>query len=154
MDLQTLISTRLDTAFPHSALFRSASQEKLPGPIGVPAPPLPRQAWHYCLTEALDCDGLVELWRRVEAGDVCFHFVNSTEPSLLAHEILTAKPYAFLDDGEAIDRRTNAVPLRRGLPTTLTEIGRVTQEAVDRVRAETDPAPATPDELHEIARAH
>ena len=45
-----------------------------------------------------------------------FHFVDSTEPSVLAHEILNAAPYAFLDDGEAIDRRTRAVPLRRGLP--------------------------------------
>ena len=38
--------------------------------------------------------------RRVEEGEVRFHFVDSTEPSLLAHEILTARPYAFLDDGE------------------------------------------------------
>jgi ATP-dependent Lhr-like helicase len=105
---------------------------------------------HDCLTEALDCDGLIELWTRVEAGEVRFHFVDSTEPSLLAHEILTARPYAFLDDGEAVDRRTNAVPLRRGLPTEIREIGRVTQEAIDRVRLEIEPAPATPDELHDL----
>ena len=102
----------LAAVFPGAA----ACQENVVGPIEVPDHPLPRQAVHDSLTEALDCDGLVELWRRVEEGEVRFHFVDSTEPSLLAHEILTAAPYAFLDDGEAIDRRTRAVPLRRGLP--------------------------------------
>jgi ATP-dependent Lhr-like helicase len=136
----------LAAVFPGAA----ACQENVVGPIEVPDHPLPRQAVHDCLTEALDCDGLVELWRKVEAGEVRFHFVDSTEPSLLAHEILTAAPYAFLDDGEAVDRRTNAVPLRRGLPTVLTEIGRVTQEAVDRVQAEVEPAPTTADELHDL----
>ncbi|MFP5255938.1 MAG: DEAD/DEAH box helicase [Acidimicrobiia bacterium] len=136
----------LAAVFPGAA----ACQENVTGPIEVPDHPLPRQAVHDSLTEALDCDGLIALWGRVEAGEVRFHFVDSTEPSLLAHEILTAKPYAFLDDGEAVDRRTNAVPLRRGLPTTVGEMGRVTQEAVDRVRAEIEPAPTTPDELHDL----
>jgi ATP-dependent Lhr-like helicase len=136
----------LAAVFPGAA----ACQENVVGPIEVPDHPLPRQAVHDCLTEALDCDGLVELWRKVEVGEVRFHFVDSTEPSLLAHEILTAAPYAFLDDGEAIDRRTRAVPLRRGLPVAIQEIGRVTQEAIDRVRAEIEPAPTTPDELHDL----
>ena len=136
----------LAVVFPGAA----ACQENVTGPIEVPDHPLPRQAVHDCLTEALDCDGLVQLWRRVEEGEVRFHFVDSTEPSLLAHEILTARPYAFLDDGEAIDRRTNAVSLRRGLPVTIQEMGRVTQEAIDRVRTEIEPAPTTPDELHDL----
>ena len=137
----------LAAVFPGAA----ACQENITGPIEVPDHPLPRQTVHDALTEALDAQGLAELWRRVGDGEVRFHFVDSTEPSLLAHEILTARPYAFLDDGEAIDRRTNAVPLRRGLPTTPPrEYGRVTQEAVDRVRAEIEPAPTTPDELHDL----
>jgi ATP-dependent Lhr-like helicase len=136
----------LAAVFPGAA----ACQENITGPIEIPDHPLPRQAVQDCLTEALDCDGLVQLWQQVEAGEVRFHFVDSTEPSLLAHEILTAAPYAFLDDGEAIDRRTNAVPLRRGLPVAIEEIGRVTQEAIDRVRAETEPAPTSPDELHDL----
>lgn len=136
-----------------AAVFPSAAacQENITGPIEVPDHPLPRQTVHDALTEALDADGLADLWRRVGDGDVRFHFVDSTEPSLLAHEILTARPYAFLDDGEAIDRRTTAVPLRRGLPTApLEQVGRVTQEAVDRVQTEIEPAPTTPDELHDL----
>jgi ATP-dependent Lhr-like helicase len=136
----------LAVVFPGAA----ACQENVTGPIEVPDTPLPRQAVHDCLTEALDCEGLVALWRRVEAGEVRFHFVDSTEPSLLAHEILNAAPYAFLDDGEAVDRRSRTVPLRRGLPVAIEDVGRVTQVAIDRVRAEVEPAPTTPDELHDL----
>jgi ATP-dependent Lhr-like helicase len=136
----------LAAVFPGAA----ACQENVRGPIEIPDHPLPRQTVHDSLTEALDCDGLIELWRKVEAGDVRFHFVDTTEPSVLAHEILNAAPYAFLDDGEAIDRRSRAVPLRRGLPVAPEQLGRVTQEAIDRVRAETEPAPTTPDELHDL----
>ncbi|MDZ7674515.1 MAG: hypothetical protein U5K30_05550 [Acidimicrobiales bacterium] len=137
----------LAAVFPGAA----ACQENVTGPIEVPDHPLPRQTVHDALTEALDGEGLAELWRRVGEGEVRFHFVDSTEPSLLAHEILTARPYAFLDDGEAVDRRTNAVPLRRGMPATPPQqYGRVTQEAVERVRAEIEPAPTTPDELHDL----
>ena len=137
----------LAAVFPGAA----ACQENVRGPIEVPDHPLPRQAVHDCLTEALDCDGLVELWRRVEEGEVRFHFVDSTEPSLLAHEILTAAPYAFLDDGEAIDRRTQRRPAPPGpAGRDPRAAGRVTQEAIDRVRAEIEPAPTTPDELHDL----
>jgi ATP-dependent Lhr-like helicase len=136
----------LAAVFPGAA----ACQENVVGPIEVPDHPLPRQTVHDSLTEALDCDGLVDLWRRVEHGEVRFHYVDSTEPSLLAHEILGAAPYAFLDDGEAIDRRSRAVPLRRGLPLATDQLGRVTQEAIDRVRAEIEPVPTTPDELHDL----
>ena len=81
------------------------------------------------------------------------HCRDTTEPSLLAHEILTARPYAFLDDGEAVDRRTNAVPLRRGLPVDPAEMGRLERSAIDRVREEIAPHPRTADELHDLLSA-
>ena len=46
----------LAAVFPGAA----ACQENVRGPIEVPDHPLPRQAVHDSLTEALDCDGLVE----------------------------------------------------------------------------------------------
>ena len=61
---------------------------------------------------------------------------------MFAHEILTAKPYAFLDDGEAVDRRTNAVPLRRGLPVDLSTIGRLDPDAIARVAGRGHARPA------------
>ena len=49
------------------------------------------------------------------------HCVDTTEPSVLAHEIVTSQPYTFLDDEEFQNRRTNAVhaaarPRRRPRP--------------------------------------
>ncbi|MGI9577408.1 MAG: Lhr family helicase, partial [Microthrixaceae bacterium] len=138
-----------------AALFPGAAacQENITGPIEVPEHPIVAQTVHDSLTEPLDVDGLIDLWRRIGDGEVTVHFRDTTEPSVLAHEILTARPYAFLDDGEAIDRRTNAVPIRRGLPVDPTELGRLLPEAIEQVRAETDPVPSTADELHDVLSA-
>ncbi|MDQ1506892.1 MAG: ATP-dependent helicase Lhr and Lhr-like helicase, partial [Actinomycetota bacterium] len=135
-----------------AALFPQAAacQENVSGPIQIPDHPLVRQTMHDTMTEALDIDGLEALLDGIETGRVEVHFRDTTEASAFAHEILTAKPYAFLDDAEAIDRRTNAVPLRRGLPVDLSTIGRLDPEAIARVRAEVTPEPGTADDLHDL----
>src|SRR5438105_9645584 len=74
----------------------------------------------------------------------------STEHSVLSTEILTARPYAFLDDEEFQNRRTNAVRLRRGLAVDLAAIGALDPEAIDQVHAEIVPTPATADDLHDL----
>ncbi|MGI9622649.1 MAG: DEAD/DEAH box helicase [Acidimicrobiales bacterium] len=137
-----------------AALFPDAAacQENISGPAEIPDHPLVRQTIHDTLTEGMDVDGLIELWRNVEAGEVEFHHVDTTEPSALAHEILTARPYAFLDDDELPDRRTRNVRLRRGLPVEPTEIGKLLPEAIAEVREQLAPRPATPDELHDLLR--
>jgi len=81
---------------------------------------------------------------------VAVHCVETTEPSVLAHEILTARPYAFLDDAELQDRRTNAVTLRRGLAVDLTAIGALEPAAIERVRVEVAPEPTSDDDLHDL----
>jgi ATP-dependent helicase Lhr and Lhr-like helicase len=98
----------------------------------------------------MDVEGLIALWRRLEDGEVRFHHVDTTEASPLSHEILTAKPYAFLDDGEANERRTLAVPLRRGIPVDPGQMGRLDPDAIAQVRAELTPSPRTADELHDL----
>ncbi|MFV0260067.1 MAG: DEAD/DEAH box helicase [Acidimicrobiales bacterium] len=138
----------LAAVFPDAA----ACQENVTGPITVPDHVLVTQTIHDTLTEGLDVDGLIALWEQVEAGAVRFHTVDSTEPSLLAHEILTARPYAFLDDGEAGERRTLAVPLRRGVPVDPAGRGLLDPGAVAEVAAELAPAPVTTDELHDLLR--
>ncbi|MDP8969276.1 MAG: hypothetical protein M3N52_01975, partial [Actinomycetota bacterium] len=100
--------------------------------------------------EALDVDGLRRLLEGIETGAVRVHTVDTTEPSVFAHEILTARPYAFLDDEELQNRRTNAVTLRRGLPVDLSSIGRLDPDAITRVHEEITPQPATSDELHDL----
>jgi ATP-dependent helicase Lhr and Lhr-like helicase len=135
-----------------AALFPGAAacQENVTGPIEIPDHPLVRQTVHDTLTEGLDIDGLTELLDGIETGRVRVHFRDTTEASAFGHEILTAKPYAFLDDAEAVDRRTNAVRLRRGLPVDLGTIGRLDPEAIARVEDEVAPAPRSPDELHDL----
>ena len=78
------------------------------------------------------------------------HFVDSTEPSVLAHEILNGKPYTFLDDAPLEERRTRAVQLRRGLPLHAEALGRLDDAALERVRAEAAPDVRGPEELHDL----
>ena len=135
-----------------AALFPGAAacQENITGPIEIPDHPIVRQTMHDTLTEGLDIDGLTELLDGIETDRVQVHFRDTTEASPFSHEILTAKPYAFLDDAEAVDRRTNAVPLRRGLPLDPGSLGRLDPEAVARVVEEVAPHPGDADELHDL----
>ncbi len=137
-----------------AALFPDAAacQENVSGPAEIPDHPLVTQTVHDTLTEGMDVDGLIDLWRQLEEGGVRMTCIDTIEPSVLAHEILTAKPYAFLDDDELPDRRTNAVGLRRGLPVDLTDLGALVPETIDEVRAELAPDPRSPDELHDLLR--
>ena len=135
-----------------AALFPQAAacQENVTGPIEIPDHLIVRQTMHDTLHEALDIDGLRALIGAIEAGEVTVHTVDTTEPSVLAHEILTARPYAFLDDEELQNRRTNAVTLRRGLSVDLASIGRLEPEAIERVHEEITPRPETADDLHDL----
>jgi len=73
-----------------------------------------------------------------------------TEPSPLAMEILSARPYAYLDDAPLEERRTQAVIGRRWLdPESAGDLGRLDADAIARVREEAWPAAETPDELHD-----
>ncbi len=136
----------LAAVFPQAA----ACQDNITGPIEIPDHILVRQTIDDTLHEALDVDGIRSLLEGVEAGEIRVHCRDTTEPSVLAHEIITARPYAFLDDEELQNRRTNAVQLRRGLPVDLSAIGSLEQGAIDRVHAEIAPAPRTADELHDL----
>jgi ATP-dependent Lhr-like helicase len=72
------------------------------------------------------------------------------EPSPLSHEILNARPYAFLDDAPLEERRAAAVATRRASePTSAAELGALDPAAIARVREEAWPDARTPDELHD-----
>src|SRR4029077_19769799 len=92
-----------------------ACAENLTGEREVPDHPLVRQTITDCLTEAMDIDGLERLLKAIEAGDVRIVACDLTEPSPLALEVLSARPYAFLDDAPLEERRTQAVMARRWL---------------------------------------
>ncbi|HYX78482.1 MAG TPA: helicase-related protein, partial [Solirubrobacterales bacterium] len=137
-----------------AAVFPSlaACQDNAPaGPIEIPDHPLVRETVGDCLNEAMDIEGLKALVRRFEEGSVRLHFLDTVEPSLLAHEILGGAPFTYLDeDTEIGERRSRAVPLRRGLPVEPRELGRLDPDAIERVRAEASPDVRDPDELHDV----
>jgi ATP-dependent Lhr-like helicase len=137
-----------------AAVFPSlaACQDNAPaGPVEIPDHVLVRETLHDCLHEAMDIDGLKALVRRFEQDSVRVHFIDTVEPSVLAHEILNGAPFTFLDeDTEIGERRSRAVPLRRGLPVEPKELGRLDAEAIERVRAEATPEVRDPDELHDV----
>ena len=127
-----------------------ACAENLVGEREVPDHPLVRQTISDCLHEAMDIEGLERLLADLESGAIRVIARDLTEPSPLAHEVLSARPYAYLDDAPLEERRTQAVMSRRWLaPETASDLGRLDPEAIARVRVEAWPDPANPDELHD-----
>jgi ATP-dependent Lhr-like helicase len=127
-----------------------ACAENLTGEREIPDHPLVRQSIGDCLHEAMDIEGLERILRRIEKGEIPIVGRDLTEPSPLAQEVLSARPYAYLDDAPLEERRTQAVMGRRWLaPEDAAELGRLDPEAIARVRAEAWPDPENADELHD-----
>jgi ATP-dependent Lhr-like helicase len=127
-----------------------ACAENLVGEREIPDHPLVRQTITDCLNEAMDIAGLERLLRSMESGEVGVVSRDLTEPSPLALDVLSARPYAYLDDAPLEERRTQAVMSRRWLsPETAADLGRLDSEAIARVRAEAWPDPTNADELHD-----
>ncbi len=128
-----------------------ACAENLAGEREIPDHPLVRQAIDDCLFEAMDVAGLEQLLAALARGEVRVVARDLTSPSPLALEILSARPYAFLDDAPLEERRTQAVVSRRWLdPQTAADLGRLDPEAIARVREEAWPGAETADELHDV----
>ena len=127
-----------------------ACAENLVGEREVPDHPLVNQTIADCLNDAMDIAGLERLLSGLETGAIHVVARDLTEPSPLALEALSAKPYAFLDDAPLEERRTQAVMSRRWLsPEAASDIGRLDPEAIERVREEAWPDPVNADELHD-----
>jgi ATP-dependent helicase Lhr and Lhr-like helicase len=127
-----------------------ACAENLTGEREVPDHPLVNQAISDCLNEAMDLPGLLRLLQGLETGAIRVVARDLNQPSPLAHEVLNARPYAFLDDAPLEERRTHAVMSRRWLdPATASDLGRLDPEAIARVKQEAWPAAVNADELHD-----
>jgi ATP-dependent Lhr-like helicase len=127
-----------------------ACAENLVGEREVPDHPLVAQTISDCLNEAMDVEGLERLLAQIESGAIRIVARDLTEPSPLARELLTARPYAYLDEAPLEERRTQAVMSRRWLdPESADEIGRLDAAAVTRVREEAWPDARSEDELHD-----
>ncbi|MET0229515.1 MAG: DEAD/DEAH box helicase, partial [Rhodanobacteraceae bacterium] len=136
----------LATVFPDQV----ACQENIVGERQIPDHPLVAQTLYDCLHDAMDIDGLERLLHGLESGEIRIVARDLTEPSPLAAEVLSARPYAYLDDAPLEERRTQAVTSRRWVdPATAADFGQLDVEAIDGVREEAWPEARSTDEMHD-----
>jgi ATP-dependent Lhr-like helicase len=143
---------RMDAEDLLAAVFpdQLACAENLSGEREIPDHPLVRQTIADCLGEAMHTEALQRLLARLESGAITVIARDLTEPSPLALEVLSARPYAYLDDAPLEERRAQAVTSRRWLSLQeASELGRLDPQAIERVRDEAWPAPANADELYD-----
>jgi ATP-dependent helicase Lhr and Lhr-like helicase len=127
-----------------------ACLENIAGDREIPDHPLVQQTITDCLVEAMDIDSLIDLLKQIEIGSVECIARDLPEPSPFAHEILNAKPYAFLDNAPLEERRTQAVYTRRANESsTDNSLGILDSAAIEKVCDEAWPQPTNADELHE-----
>ncbi|HEY5090516.1 MAG TPA: helicase-related protein, partial [Polyangia bacterium] len=100
---------------------QTACQDNHGGTVEIPDHPLVRETVRDCLVEAMDAAGLRVVLEGLADGRIEALAQERPEPSVFAHEILNANPYAFLDDAPLEERRTRAVSVRRGLPAVVAE---------------------------------
>ncbi len=135
------------------AAFPQAAQcfEHIVGDIEVPwEHPIIRQTVEDCLVEAMDVDALEAVLGQIESGELTQVARDVPEPSPMSHEVIHARPWAFLDDAPAEERRTLAVRTRRGLDfRTADDLGTLDAAAIERVRDEAWPEPEDGDEVHD-----
>ncbi|MCC5856932.1 MAG: DEAD/DEAH box helicase [Ectothiorhodospiraceae bacterium] len=127
-----------------------ACAENLAGAREIPEHPLVAQTLTDCLTEAMDLPGLQGVLNRLERGELAVSGRDLAVPSPLAEEVVNARPYAFLDDGEQEERRTLSVRTGGDLDVAAAAAAsRYHPEVIRRVCAEAWPSPRDADELHE-----
>jgi ATP-dependent Lhr-like helicase len=132
--------------FPDAA----ACLETIVGDREVPDHPLVRQTLRDCLTEVMDLPRLKTVLERIHEGGFRLLARDTPEPSPQSHELLTARPYAFLDDAPLEERRAHAVYARRSLePSAAGDLGVLDRSAIERVRREAQPEISGADELHD-----
>ncbi|BDU19226.1 DEAD/DEAH box helicase [Dyella sp. GSA-30] len=136
----------LATVFPDQV----ACLENIVGERQIPDHPLVNQTMYDCLREAMDVDGLLHILRGLEGGAIRVVARDLTAPSPLASEVLTAAPYAYLDDAPLEERRTLAVQSRRGGEIEdAGDLAKLDPEAIAAVRGEAWPQVRSADEMHE-----
>ena len=128
----------------------AACQDNIAGDIELPDHPLVNETLRDCLTEAMDIEGLEVLLGRLKRGELRIVARDTPEPSPLAHQLLNAAPYAYLDDAPLEERRARAVTLRRTLaPELASTLGALDPEAIATASAEAWPEARDPHELHD-----
>jgi ATP-dependent Lhr-like helicase len=133
-----------------AAVFPDAAAclENIPGDRQIPDHPLVSQTVRDCLEEAMDIEGLMGLLGRIHRGELRLVSRDTPEPSVFSHEIINARPYAFLDDAPLEERRTHAVQSRRSGGDEAS-FGMLDAGAIEGVVDEARPEWRDADELHD-----
>ncbi len=122
-------------------------------PMGPDAPvpdhPLVFEALRDCLCEAMDLAGLQRVLEWIERGEIAFYAKDTPVPSVFAHQILNAMPYAFLDDAPLEERRARAVILRRALPERADDLARLDPDAIRAAAEDAWPDMRNAEEFHD-----
>jgi ATP-dependent helicase Lhr and Lhr-like helicase len=120
------------------------------GDVQIPDHPLVSETIRNCLSEAMDIEGLERMLSGIQSGAIRTLAIDTAQPSPFSHEILSANPYAFLDDAPLEERRARAVQLRRSLtPDLAGGVGALDAAAIARVGEEAWPVVRDADELHD-----
>ncbi len=121
----------------------------MPGDIEPPDHPLVFETTRDCLTEAMSLEGLKSVLASIRTGEIEVFARDTVQPSVFAHQILNAMPYAFLDDAPLEERRARAVSLRRALPEDSRDLSALDADAIREEAAYAWPAIRDADELHD-----
>ena len=136
----------LGAVFPEQVMC----QDNQVGPVEIPDHPLVNETLRDCLYEAMDLKGLQEIIEKIGREEIHTVAIDTPAPSAMAHEILNANPYAFLDDAPLEERRARAVSLRRVDPRMDGELGRLDAAAIKEVCDQAWPDVRDADELHDF----
>jgi ATP-dependent helicase Lhr and Lhr-like helicase len=131
------------SVFPQAA----ACFETIVGDIQIPDHPLVNEVMQDVLQEAMDLEGLIELLRGIKSGTIRCLAIDTPTPSVFAHELLNANPYAYLDEAGLEERRARATSLGRNLPD---EPGKIDPAAIAAIRKEIWPDLRDENELHDL----
>ncbi len=135
-----------------AAIFPAQAQcqdNRMTPDVPVPDHPLIFETLRDCLNEAMDVEGLRGVLKKIESGEIQFSGRDTPMPSVFAHQILNAMPYAFLDDAPLEERRARAVILRRALPERADELGKLNPEAIRSATEDAWPPVRDAEELHD-----
>jgi ATP-dependent Lhr-like helicase len=131
------------SVFPQAA----ACFETIVGDVQIPDHPLVNEVMQDTLQEAMDLEGLIELLRGIKDGTIRCLAIDTPTPSVFAHELLNANPYAYLDEAGLEERRARATSLGRTLPE---EPGKIDPAAIAAIRKEIWPDLRDENELHDL----
>ncbi|MGC1183413.1 DEAD/DEAH box helicase [Legionella sp.] len=138
----------LATVFPDAVACQDNLDEH---DIKLPDHPLVNETMKDALMDALNIEGLLVLLNKIKNKEIQCMAIDTTTPSVFAHEILNANPYAFLDDAPLEERRARAVVMRRTLPaSTVEELGKLDPKVIKEVRQQAWPDLRNSDELQDM----